>query len=275
MALVMILTGAYVAQSQTMSCCSSNATQQFAMLGNDAGFLAAHLSPLPFHYVPVNGKMITFNTPDGKTGSAYEVKAANPSDKYLIVVHEWWGLNDYIKQISEKFRDELGNVNVLAIDLFDGKVADSPEKAGEYMKALTDDRAHAIIKGAITYAGPKAKIMTIGWCFGGGWALQAALDAGKKMAGCVMYYGMPEKNIEKLKTLNGNVLGIFANKDKWVTPEVVHQFHEDMIAAGKRLAIKQYDADHAFANPSNPKYEKAMADEAHTLAVDFMKLNFL
>lgn len=272
--LVISLMGTYEAQSQTMSCCSSNSTQQFAMLGSDASFLSAHLAPLPFHYQPVNGKMITFKTSDGKTGSAYEVKASKPTDKYVIVIHEWWGLNDYIKQEAEKYHDELGDVNVLAIDLYDGKVGTTPEKAGEYMKALTDERAHAIIKGVIAYAGPKAKIQTIGWCFGGGWSLQAALDAGKQLSGCVMYYGMPEKSVEKLKTLNGPVLGIFANKDKWITPSVVEQFGKDMKASGKKLVVKQYDADHAFANPSNPGYAKTMADEAHTLALEFMRTNF-
>jgi len=273
--LIMVLIGINRAQSQTMSCCSSNTSQQFAMLGNDPSFLSAHLAPLSFHYVPVNGKMVTFKTDDGKTGSAYEVKASNPTNKYVIMVHEWWGLNDYIKQEAEKLQGELGDVNVLAIDLYDGKVGDTPEKAGEIMKAMNEDRAHAIIRGAISYAGPKAKIQTIGWCFGGGWSLQAALEAGRQSVGCVMYYGMPETLQSKLRLLSGPVLGIFANKDKWITPAVVEQFKKDMKTANKELILKQYDADHAFANPSNPKYEKEMAEKAHTIAVMFIKSNFL
>lgn len=244
------------------------------MLGNDPDFLSAHLTPLPFHYEPVNGKMITFKTSDGKTGSAYEVKAAKPTDKYLIVVHEFWGLNDYIKQEAEKLHDELGDVNVLAVDMYDGKVGATREEAGALMQGLTEVRGQAIVKGLLAYAGPKAKIQTIGWCFGGGWSLQTALDAGKQLSGCVMYYGMPEKSIDKLKTLNASVLGIFANNDKYITPALVDQFGKDMKTAGKKLILKQYDADHGFANPSNPKYAKTMADEAHTMAVEFLKTNF-
>ena len=261
-------------QSQNASCCMMSSTQQFAMLGNDQSFVASHLSPIPFHYNPVNGKMITFNTPDGKTGNAYEVKSSKPGDKYIILIHEWWGLNDYIKKEAERFYDELGDVTILAIDLYDGKVADVPEKAQEYVKSVTDERANSIIKGVISYAGSKAKIQTIGWCFGGGWSLQAALQAGKQLSGCVMYYGMPEKKVERLKTLNAPVFGIFGNKDKYITPEIVDQFDKDMKAAGKQLTLKKYDADHGFANPSNPHYEKVMAEDAHSNALAFFKKNF-
>ena len=84
------------------------------------------------------------------------------------------------------------------------------------MQGVKEDRAKAIIKGAIAYAGPNAHIATIGWCFGGGWSLQASLLAGKQDVACVMYYGMPEQDVNKLKTLHADVLGNFANKDNWI-----------------------------------------------------------
>ena len=202
------------------------------------------------------------------------MKAEKPTANYVFMIHEWWGLNDYIKREAEKLRDELGNANVIALDLYEGNVADNPEKAEEFMKAVKDERVRAIITGAVSYAGAEAKIQCIGWCFGGGWALQAALISKKQMSGCVMYYGMPETKPEKIKSLNGPVLGIFANNDGWITPEVVNQFEKDMKAAGKSLTVKRYDADHAFANPSNLHYEKTMADDAHTIAVEFLKKNF-
>jgi len=261
-------------QAQTPSCCAMTSTQQFAMLGNDPSFAALHPSPIPFHFDSKKGKMITYKTSDGKSTNAYEVKAEKPTDNYLIVVHEWWGLNDYIKQEAVTLQDDLGNINIIAVDLYDGKVADTPDKAQECMKSLTDERAKAILSGAIEYAGKNAKIQTIGWCMGGAWSLQASLIAGKQLKGCVMYYGMPEKSVDKLKTLNAPVLGIFANKDKYITPEVVSQFEKDMKAAGKQLTVKRYDADHAFANPSNPHFEEMMAKEAHGIAVEFLKTNF-
>ena len=139
------------------------------------------------------------------------------------------------------------------------------------MKGVSDERARTIIEGAIKHAGKKAMFGTIGWCYGGGWSLQASLMAGKKSAACVMYYGMPEEDLKKLKKLNSNVLGIFATKDTYITPEIVSAFKKNMISAGKTITIKSYNADHAFANPSNPKFDKVAADSAHKLALTFLK----
>jgi len=246
-------------------------TAQFAMLGDNAAFAASHPDPLPFHYISPNGKMITFRTSDGKDANAFEVKSASPTNNYLFVFQEFWGLNDYIKQEAERFQKEVGNVNVLALDLYDGKVSDNRDTAAKYMSDAKEDRIRAIIKGAIDYAGSKARIQTIGWCFGGGWSLQASIMAGKQGVGCVMYYGMPEKDVTKIKSLNAPVLGLFASQDKWITKEKVDQFEKDMKANGKQITVKSYEADHAFANPSNPKHNKAATEDANKLAVAFLK----
>ncbi|WP_262920584.1 dienelactone hydrolase family protein [Hymenobacter sp. 5516J-16] len=97
--------------------------------------------------------------------------------------------------------------------------------------------------------------------------------AGPKAKGCVAYYGMPEKDVAKLKTLNTDVLFVFAKQDKWINQEVVSQFGKDMATAKKGLTVKAYDADHAFANPSNPKYNKGFAEDAHTASVTYLKKN--
>jgi carboxymethylenebutenolidase len=268
--LFMIMISAY-AQNTTMSCCSKSSTVAFAMLSNDESFKASHLSPLPFHFNPAKGRMVSIKTRDGNKSSAFEVKAENPTSNYVIMVHEWWGLNDYIKQEAEKLQGELGNVNVIALDLYEGKVATNAEEASKYMGETKEERIRAIIGGAIDYAGKDARIQTIGWCFGGGWSLQASIMAGKQGTGCVMYYGMPEKDVNKLKTLNAPVLGIFASKDGWITPAVSDQFEQEMKLLNKSITIKSYDADHAFANPSNPKYDKTSAEDAHKMAVEFLK----
>jgi len=256
--------------AQKMSCCSGPSNDMRPM-ANDPEFVASHLAPLPFSYADQAGKMITFTTPDGNTGSAYEVMASTPTKNFLIVTHEWWGLNDYIKQRADELQKTLGNINVIAVDMYDGKVASTPDSAGKLMKAATNDRIMNILKGAIAYAGKNARIFSLGWCFGGGYALQAAIAAGKQGAGCVMYYGMPETDMDKLKSLNCAVLGLFASQDKWINPDVVKTFQDNMKTAGKKLTVKSYNADHGFANPSNPKFDKVSTEDANKLAIDFIK----
>ncbi len=256
--------------AQKMSCCKGPSNDMRA-LADDSEFVATHPAPLPFNYTEQAGKMINFPTVDGKIGSAYEVLASTPTNNFLIITHEWWGLNDYIKQRADELQKELGSINIIAVDMYDGKVASTPDSATKYMKAATNERIMSIIKGAIAFTGKDAKIFTIGWCFGGGYALQTALAAGTQASGCVMYYGMPETDLEKLKTLNCDVLGLFATKDKWINPEVVKAFQNNMKKAAKNLTVMSFDADHAFANPSNPKYDKESAAAANKAAIQFIK----
>jgi|SRR6185437_8346254 len=257
-----------------LSCCAKpSSTNTFAMLSHDKKFVASHLEPIPFILANPIGKEISFKTPDGKEGYGYEIKCAMSTNNYVFVIHEWWGLNDYIKQESEKIFKELGNVNVIAIDMYDKKVATSRDSAGKYMKSLTPERGEAIVKGVVSYVGTKANIATIGWCFGGGWSMQASLLAGKQGKACVMYYGMPEEKIEKLKALNAPILFIWAEKDQWINKDVVSKFETNMKAENKPLEVKKYDADHAFANPSNPKYSKEFADDAMKNSIAFIKKN--
>jgi carboxymethylenebutenolidase len=271
--LSLFLLTAITAFSQSkMACCANpSATQKFAMLAADKKFVMAHPVPLKYHFQSTIGKPITYNTPDGKTANGFFFKAKNPTNNYLLVIHEYWGLNDWIKKESEKLYTDLGDVNVLDLDLYDGKVATTREDAGKFMQAVKDDRAQAIIKGALAYAGPNARIATIGWCFGGGWSLQSALLAGKQAIACVMYYGMPESSVDRLKTLNCDVLGNFASKDQWINTKVVQQFEENMKTAGKKLTAHEFDADHAFSNPSNPNYNSGATTEAYKYTMEFLK----
>ncbi|MFC5271683.1 dienelactone hydrolase family protein [Adhaeribacter terreus] len=263
------------AQAQTKtSCCTKTAPEQFAVFASNQEFQAMHASPLPFTLEEPAGEIVSFPVAGGEEGRAYLVKATKPSDNYLIVVHEWWGLNDYIKQEADKFAKAMPHVNVIAVDLYDGRVADSAKTAAEYVKDVTDERATGILKGAMAFAGKKAKFATIGWCFGGSWSLQAAMLAGKNALGCVMYYGMPETDVKKLKTLKCDVLGIFAKKDQNITPKVVSEFQKKMKEAGKVLSVKTFDADHAFANPSSSTYNNTFSKQADKMALDYLKRKF-
>ena len=257
------------------SCCDVSATDKFSALGNDAGFREKHDTPLSYKYETALGEMITYDTPDGKTANAYFVASPEASDKWIFVFHEWWGLNDYVKKESDMLQEKLGNVNILAIDLYDGNVAETREDASKYMQGVDNDRAITIIEGAENYAGENAEIGTIGWCFGGGWSLNASLILGAKAKACVIYYGMPTEDAEKLKALNCPVLGIFAEKDGWITPEVVAAFEKNMKEAGKEVTVKMYDADHAFANPSSPKYDNTDSEDAMKNTLEFFETNLM
>ncbi len=216
--------------------------------------------------------MVSFHCKDGADGHAYMLSAASKSDKYVFMIHEWWGLNDYIKKEAESLQAELGSdVNICALDLYDGKVATTREAAGKYMQEANETRIRAIVSGAIEMVGPKAHVATVGWCFGGGWSMQTTLMLGKQAAGCVMYYGMPETDDKKLSDLNVPVLFIHAKKDKWINDDVVKAFEERMKRLSKTLSVKSYDADHAFANPSNPIFDKDAASDAHAKCVAFLK----
>jgi carboxymethylenebutenolidase len=270
--IVLTLVAVFVSYAgEKKSCCGPTSTEQFAAFGKEMAFVALHEAPEPFVFRSVGGEAKTVKVAEGPDANIYQVKAGKPTDNYLLIFHEWWGLNDYIKQEAEQWQRELGNVNVIAVDLYDGKIASVPDSAKKYVMEVNETRARAIVQAVIDHAGPKAKISTLGWCFGGGWSMQTALMAGKQAAGCVIYYGMPEKDAAKLKTLNCDVLGIFATQDGFINGEVVGQFEKDMKAAKKKLTVKNYDAVHAFANPSNPKYDKEKSAEANAEALAYLK----
>ena len=254
--------------------CHTSPTEKFALFVEDDNFNMSHPDPLPYVHQSEVGKMITFKTPDGKESGAYALMAKKKTNNWIFVFQEWWGLNDHIKREAEDYFSTLGNVNVLALDMYDGKIATQREDAGKYMGEFKSERGDEIIKGALVLAGKNAQVATVGWCFGGGLSLQATLVASKQAAACVMYYGMPEENIDKLKTLNCDVLNIWPTQDQWINKSVMDKFESNMNAAGKNLTIKSYEADHAFANPSNPKFNKEFTADARMHSLEFIKARF-
>lgn len=237
---------------------------------SDPAFQALHLSPLRINY-QAQGEMVRFKTADGADASGYLVKAKGKSNKWLFVYQEWWGLNDHIKKEADKFYADLGgNVNVIALDMYDGKSTSDPKEAGQIMQSVKEDRLQNIVKGAVDMAGKKAKIASVGWCFGGGWSLKSALIEGKQAVGCVMYYGMPVRDVEKLKTLNTDVLGLFAT-EQYISKEIIEDFAAKMKEADKKLEYKIFNGVHGFANPSNPKYDATLATEAYGMALSYLR----
>ena len=236
----------------------------------DPEFQALHPAPLTLNY-DGKGQSVTFKTPDGVDAKGYLIKAKKKSNKWLFVYQEWWGLNEYIMRQSDIFYTDLGeNVNVLALDMYDGQSSNDPKVAGQLMQGAKPERLNSIMKGGVMFVGKKAKIANVGWCFGGGLSLQSALIGGKKTVGSVMYYGMPEKDVEKLKTLNSDVLGLFATETR-ISKEVIEEFAANMKTAGKKLEYKIFNGVHGFANPSNPKYDEALSKEAYGMALGYLK----
>lgn len=254
--------------------CHTSPTDKFAMFASNKDFNAAHPQPrLYVHVTTEGGEMIRFKTPDGTEANGYLIKSKKKTNNWIFVFQEWWGLNDNIKRQSEDLFKDLGNVNVLALDLYDGKLATDREHAGQYMQEFKQERGDAIVKGALSYVGSDAKIGTVGWCFGGGQSIQAAVNVGKQLNACVIYYGMPVEDVEKLKTLNSDVLMIWGTQDQWINKAMMDKFEVNMKTAGKKLTIKSYDAGHGFANPSNPmgNFNEAAYKDAYKNTLEFFK----
>ncbi len=270
---LLCLTGFWACQNQnSLPMCHdprAAAVENFAAFANDPNFRKAHPAPQPVASV-APGEMVEFPVAGGPKGKAFLVKADKPSNRYLLMFHEWWGLNDYIRNEAAYWSKELG-INVMALDLYDGKVATAPDEAGKLMQTNDKVRSAAIIQGGAAYAGPQARFSTMGWCMGGGWSLQAALLLKNKVKGCVMYYGMPEKDLAKLKMLKTNVVFIHATKDQWINDKVVADFERDMTAVRKKVTVHRYNADHAFANPTSPRYQEADAVAARAVVKAYLK----
>ncbi|HEV3513359.1 MAG TPA: dienelactone hydrolase family protein [Candidatus Sulfotelmatobacter sp.] len=195
----------------------------------------------------------------------------------LIVIHEWWGLNDWVKEQASKLADQ--GYAALAIDLYRGKVATTPEMAHEIMRGVPEDRAKRDLHAAFEFLASqpnvkKDRIGAIGWCMGGGYALDVALQE-PTLAADVINYGHLATDPETLKKINAPILGIFGAQDKGITPEDVHKFEETMDKLGKKIDVKIYDdAGHAFENPNNKDgYRAADAADAWHRTVDFLAAN--
>ena len=260
-----------VEKAEVIECLNMETQQAYKLEASTPAFAAMHPSPIVVNPENLLGKMMSFDAADGKQANAYFIAAKKKSNKYLIVIQEWWGLNDNVKMESDKYYTDLGDVNLIAVDMYDGKVAATPDSAMKLMRGADMGRMTAIIQGAIKYAGSKASIYSVGWCFGGMWSLQTAILAGPQAKGSVMYYGRPETNMDKLKSIQCDIIGFFGNLDQSPSPAMVNDFEKNMKEAGKNLSVNRYEAGHGFANPSNPSYNAAAKEDAYTKAIAFFK----
>ena len=172
----------------------------------------------------------------------------------LVAIHEWWGLNDWVKQQAQMFA-EHGYVT-LAVDLYRGQVATDPEMAHELMRALPQDRGVQYLQSAVAYLKNQKNVQTnhigaVGWCMGGGFAMQLAI-AEPSLRAVAINYGALETNPGQLKKIHAAILGNFGAQDRGITPKDVQAFAAAMAKLGHPVDVKEYsDAGHAFQNPDN------------------------
>ena len=172
----------------------------------------------------------------------------------ILVIHEWWGLNDWVKEQASKLADQ-GYV-ALAVDLYRGKVATTPDEAHELSRGLPNDRAGRDLKAAYSFLQSqgnvkKNRIGAIGWCMGGGFSLDVALQE-PDLAADVINYGHLATDTNALKKINAPILGLFGAQDRGITPDDVKKFQSQLQQLGKKPEITIYpDAGHAFENPNN------------------------
>ncbi|MGA2354034.1 MAG: dienelactone hydrolase family protein [Terriglobales bacterium] len=224
-----------------------------------------------------DGKTVSYKSGDETVDGILYTPAGNGPFPALIVIHEWWGLNDWVKQQAEKLAGQ-GYV-ALAVDLYRGKVAADPDLAHELMRGLAQDRANRDLRAAYDYLGSqpnvkKDRIGSIGWCMGGGYSLDVAL-AEPHLVAAVINYGHLATDPTELKKINAPILGLFGGQDRGIPPDDVKKFQQALQQLGKKVEIKIYpDAGHAFENPNNKQeYRPEDAADAWQRTVDFLAAN--
>jgi carboxymethylenebutenolidase len=211
------------------------------------------------------GKPVSYKSGDETVQGVLYTPAGKGPFPALIVIHEWWGLNDWIKDQGSKLADQ--GYESLAVDLYRGKVATTPDMAHELMRGVPEDRAKRDLHAAFEFlqsqpSVKKDRIGAIGWCMGGGYALDVALQE-PTLAADVINYGHLATDQATLKNINAPILGLFGALDQGITPDDVHKFEAAMKQAGKKVEIKIYDdAGHAFENPDNKNKPGYRPDDA-------------
>jgi carboxymethylenebutenolidase len=208
---------------------------------------------------------------------AYLALPENPTPPLpaILVIHEWWGLNDHIRHWTDRLAAD--GYAAIAIDLYGGKTATDSNDAMQLMKAVDDERAREILSAAHRFLREDPRIGAhhrgvIGWCFGGGWALQHAITHSDVDA-AVMYYGKLVTNQAELDKIHAKLLGVFANHDKSIPPESVFEFEAALHRSGKVFELHRYEAEHGFANPSGAHYDTKSAADAWERVRAFLDKN--
>jgi carboxymethylenebutenolidase len=221
------------------------------------------------------GKSVSYKSGDETVqGMLYTPSGKGPFPG-IIVIHEYWGLNDWVKEQASKLADQ--GYEALAVDLYRGKVATTPDEAHELMRGVPEDRATRDLHAAFEFLKSqsnvkKDRIASIGWCMGGGYSLDVALQE-PTLTAAVINYGHLAVDADSLKKINASILGIFGGQDRGIPVEDVKKFEQTLKELGKKVEIVIYpNAGHAFENPNNKAgYRADDAADAWKRTVKFLE----
>src|SRR6202167_3619367 len=190
--------------------------------------------------VAADGKAVSYKSGDETVNGILYAPAGRGPFPALIVIHEYWGLNDWVKQQAGKLADQ--GYAALAIDLYRGKVATTPDMAHEIMRGVPEDRAKRDLHAAFAFLASQPnvnqeRIGSIGWCMGGGYSLDVALQE-PTLAADVINYGHLATAPEALKKINAPILGLFGAQDRGITPDDVKKFGATLDQLGKKIDVK-------------------------------------
>ena len=215
------------------------------------------------------GSMIDFARPDGGKTRGY-LASAGQGRPGIVVIQEWWGLNDQICGVADRFA--RAGWNTLAPDLYRGRVTAAPDEANHLMEGLNfPDATNQDLRGASRHLqGSSRKVAVMGFCMGGALTVAALVHIPEFAAG-VCFYGIPPKEFADPAKIRAPFQGHFANQDDWCTPAAVDQLEGAMKAAGQSPEIYRYDAAHAFANERSAAYNVACANQAWERMTAFLE----
>lgn len=215
------------------------------------------------------GSMIDFARPDGSKTKGY-LALAGQGRPGLVVIQEWWGLNDQICGVADRFA--RAGYNALAPDLYKGRLTTVPDEANHLMNGLNfPDATHQDLRGAAQHLkGQSGKVGVMGFCMGGALTIAAAVHV-SEVAAAVCFYGIPPADFADPAKIKIPFQGHFANQDDWCTPAAVDALESTMKAAGQSPEIHRYDAAHAFFNERSAAYNLDCANQAWERMAAFLK----
>lgn len=228
--------------------------------------------------VEVTTREVVYGTQDGRELRGYLAHPAGAELRAddglpgLIVIHEWWGLNENVETMARMFAQQ--GYETLAVDLFGGEVADSPDRARQLTGAVDETQARDNLRQAARFVAEELqapRLGVVGWCFGGRWSLDAALETPGDVHAAVVYYGQPVTERERLARLDAPFLGIYGAEDSSIPVEQVRRLESTLEELGKDAEVHVYEgAGHAFANPSGNRYAPEAARDAWEKTLAFL-----
>ncbi|MGK7391202.1 MAG: dienelactone hydrolase family protein [Candidatus Cyclobacteriaceae bacterium M2_1C_046] len=216
--------------------------------------IAQHMEP--------EGRIITFETPDGKMGRAYAVDAHPDTDEYVLVFTDGSGLSWHMKQMADKFAEDIGDIHVYVVDLYDGKVADDKETMLAQEKIMDRKRSEAIVKGIMDFVGTAAEVGLVGYGSGAEWAIEAGFVVPNNIRGYVLFNELPGIDSEELAQLEADVLALLVMPEDQMDINRINSFKEAMNKGNNNLTVERFDTSEASGNdfedgPLEDAYERA------------------